>query len=506
MFLKKIKFTALITFLFYFSVSFFIFFIWAQTTYSSRIPGEPGFNEYSRAELSDQFQGLADIPFAYRSLVPDLARSISILVPSDFKNFLSEKYPKLSYLSETINLSDKSFYFEAFVVLFLIFLSLIIYCYQIRRLFLNNYESGSLTANLAPLVSLLFLPLVFYQGTRFPYDFPQLALFTLALNLIIEKKKIYFFTVFIICCFNKETAILLSFIYLCNFALEQKRLITFIEISAQILLALAIRQILELRFSENQGANLEDHLYYNLEQIFSANYLFSPGIMLLIGTLLLLVFRKFAQRPAFLKMSLLIFIPLAMGKLHSGIWGETRVFLEVYPIVFLLAYQSLVEFFAYQIKVKKNVLTYPESNTFPWLEKNFAIICYSLSAITFTIVLLYCFNIFARPISAATRTILSLENLQNATTDNPICISALGANIDLGSVKYYDNLQVAISNSTKFKLVFYNLNRQVLKLSINKPDIFNVRILDLTKHRGYDQISIIPYGNPEYCILAFKLT
>ena len=45
-------------------------------------------------------------------------------------------------------------------------------------------------------------------------------------------------------------------------------------------------------------------------------------------------------------------LPLLAGYLKSGVWGEVRVFFEVYPFLFLMAYKNLCEILGHPLQVR----------------------------------------------------------------------------------------------------------------------------------------------------------
>ncbi len=53
-----------------------------------------------------------------------------------------------------------------------------------------------------------------------------------------------------------------------------------------------------------------------------------------------------------LRSAALVALPLGVGFLMGGMWSEIRVFYEVFPVFFLLAYVNLLDGLGFEVRVR----------------------------------------------------------------------------------------------------------------------------------------------------------
>lgn len=197
------------------------------------------------------------------------------------------------------------------------------------------YDGPKYYRNVIALFSVVgLLPLLKYYN--YIYDFPHLFLITLALSLLVRKNWALYLVVFLFCCFNKETSILLVMVFFFYF-LGDKRMdkskfwkLLLIQMGIFVL----VKGILTIIFMDNPGHFVEFHLYdYNLIRLRKIK----PLEMLLWGSgAVFLIFFHWLRKPRFLKVSLLMLIPLVSLTLLLGFIDEWRDYYEVYPVLLLL--------------------------------------------------------------------------------------------------------------------------------------------------------------------------
>lgn len=315
----------------------------------------PGINGYERAMFPEMVYGTAWKPFTYRTLLPTSARIISELIPEGIHKSITEKVEsnhfsvlvleKLKWESEYIT--------EYLVAMFLMYLSLLGFVYAFRKLFNEIYSSSKWFINIISIVMLFALPPMF-QYYSYVYDFPTLFLFTLGLLFLKQRNWSYFLILFFIACFNKETTILLTLVFVIHNYKDSsisKKLYTQL-IAAQLAIFLMVKILLYFIFLNNAGGFVEFHLI-------DRNYLIFNGYSLAVFVVMLIIFlgifSRWNEKPKFLKDALWIAIPLIILTFFLGFLDELRDYYEVFPVVILLITWNIARILDVQISVIKEV-------------------------------------------------------------------------------------------------------------------------------------------------------
>ncbi len=265
--------------------------------------------DYPRFPLQGMLEGTAHRPFVTRALVPLVARIITGLLPVSAQGVVSA----------------------------LMFLSLLGFVWALRHL-AHTFWPPSARLDAAALLSLLGLaPLMF--AFRLIYDFTTLFLFTLCLALMARERWAAFLAVYALSCVNRETTLLLPAVFLASYydRLPIRRLAALT--AAQALIGLLIRGALAWHFRDNPGGNFEFSLFFQL-LIYRHMPLESAAHGLLGAAALMLVAYGFRRKPLFLRRAFIVLAPslLALYLLFGNPW-EIRVFYELYPVSFLLAWK-----------------------------------------------------------------------------------------------------------------------------------------------------------------------
>lgn len=261
--------------------------------------------------------GTADRPYVYRVLMPILIRAFSALV-----HLPAEQYAAM-----------------------FIYLSLIGFVFSIYRLTQYFWPSPKIayTATLLAVPSLI--PLVLIDNHI--YDLPQLFLFTLSLEFMIKKRWGLFILTYILTCLNKETAIFLTLIFLVCYYSEMGRSRLIKLASLQIGIYVALRSITLYVFRNNPGAIMEYHL---VDQLLAFRDYYPPwgmvGIvfhLILTSLITWLIIRHWSIKPIFLRRAALTVTPIFLVLYWLfGYPFELRVFLEIFPLLYLLAIPPLL--------------------------------------------------------------------------------------------------------------------------------------------------------------------
>ena len=171
-----------------------------------------------------------------------------------------------------------------------------------------------------------------------------------------QKKWLLFLVLYTLACFNKETTILLTFLFVIYFGfysvprLNKSFLIKLL--SAQAGIYLIVRLVLLYFFHDNPGASILNNM------LMRHNLLLKPYTMMGVYSFLivvLMVLYKWDEKPIFLKCGLLMLIPLLSLCLFFGYIDELRDYYEVYPVVILLMAPTIGEILQWPAKPRLEI-------------------------------------------------------------------------------------------------------------------------------------------------------
>ncbi len=283
--------------------SFFILFLYFSTAFIFTKLHYLMTIEHIPATLYKLITHSAQTPSQYRILVVWIIRCFYFLTP--IKNiYIWEQIVKLVFL------------FAAMVAL---------------RKWLSLFVKPSL-ATVGPFLLAIIFPFSFI--VRYPNDFPQIFFFTILLYLLYKKKWAFYYPLFAIATFNKETTIMLILIFLLTQAKQITRRELLCHVFAQLIIWIQVKLFLYLFFYSNIAAQYQFQLYKNIAHLMFKR---GPGLVLQIlsafGFFWIIVFHKFKQLPMFIRRSSLTLIPYALIMLCVGMINETRIWYEYIPII-----------------------------------------------------------------------------------------------------------------------------------------------------------------------------
>jgi hypothetical protein len=214
---------------------------------------------------------------------------------------------------------------------------LVAFPFALRSLFLAIYAAPR-GAAVAAIIATLLLPAFFFdRGTHYLYDFATLLLFTLALAFLARHRLGPYSLVFGLGVLNKETMILATLVFLVTGRGHLARRQLLRHSLAQLAVFGAIRLALARVFAGNPGGAVEWHFIKNLRLMAAAP---NPWSLLMLASVIILVFARLGEKPAFVRRALIVVPPLLVLYFFLGIYGEVRVFYEAYPLLFLLAFEN----------------------------------------------------------------------------------------------------------------------------------------------------------------------
>jgi hypothetical protein len=188
------------------------------------------------------------------------------------------------------------------------------------------------TALLAPLFILPFVV------GAYVYDVPHLALTTLALALLARRQWTAYLALFPWLVLSRETAILLVPVY----ALLARPALPPFQIRwavlSQLAAAVVVKAVLAWHFAANPGALLETHLIEQYAWLKHDRGVVVGLALLAALVIALVVRRRRAPLPASLEAVTLLIPAYFAAFILFGYPGELRAVVEVYPVLYLIAF------------------------------------------------------------------------------------------------------------------------------------------------------------------------
>ena len=288
-----------------------------------------------RSLLPDMVRGTAWRPYVKRALVGVMVRAADSVIPARARDALRDRVESTPLLRERLGWEPA--HATWFALVFLIHLvSLMIFAAALARWLALSLELGPVPAILVAAAGLALLPLHFgYQN--FIYDFPGLALFTLGLVFLWERRWTAFYVLWPLGILNKETFVLLACVFFVREWRVMARGVLVRHLAAQAAVTLAVALTLGWVFRANPGPPLEWHLMRNLSLRPPPRQLVHDAVYW--GFVAFAFFGWKEKRP-------LAGATLAVGgvllatTLFFGFLGEYRDFYEAWPLLAAMAVHS----------------------------------------------------------------------------------------------------------------------------------------------------------------------
>jgi len=314
----------------------------------------PGIRGYERAEFNEMIYGQAWRPFVTRALFPTIVRITSQAIPPSFETTIQNKI--LDSKSKHISIYAKRtlrwrspFLREYFVTFFLSIACVFLLSLIMEKIWTAMFHPSNPHGYIFSILGLLGLPACF-KYYSYIYDFPTLLLYTTCILLIARQRWKWYFLMFGLSCLNKETAVLLIFVFAIYYircaVSERKTYWGFIII--QSLIFLVSRMTIAFVFRNNPGSTIEFHFIdHNLDILTSpwnVEKLVTWGILIALFTF------QYRQKPWLLRVAAGMFVPLFLACLLFGCLDELRDYYEIYvPITALIGY-SISNLMGYHVK------------------------------------------------------------------------------------------------------------------------------------------------------------
>jgi hypothetical protein len=302
----------------------------------------PGMNLYPRARFGSFISGRCDRPFCQRVLVPAVVRSAMAVMPAGVRSRIAsgvrgllEGDPRLEY--------GRDYPVEFGLAVAVIFGSLLGFAFAVRRLAQVSFGTRCWQCFVVPVAALVLLPGM-YSYMNYVYDLPNLFLFTLGL-LLIAAHSHAFLPVFIVATINKETAILLTLVWVLENRGRLSHGALLRGVGIQLLVWLVARGAIAFVYRGNPGDAVEWHLPRTLEVVsriarapFNGTLLgqtrkhWTAGVALVTAAAFLVSLRR---APRFLRYAASVGIPIVVLGFFFSFLEELRVYYEIYPTVLL---------------------------------------------------------------------------------------------------------------------------------------------------------------------------
>lgn len=292
----------------------------------------PRTNTFPPAELTAMIRGTAKRPYVYRQLVPVVTRLVDAGLPLAFRGWISAKVARSEALVQRWRWNpDRASWFM--IVFFLHGASLLLFAGTFERLVLAWIPMREEGAVLATVGALALIP-IHFGYSNFIYDFPGLALYSLALLWLRERRFLRYFLLLPLVALNKETVCLLLPVFILQEWSTTGTAKRIFRVGLHVVIIGLVLVILRTVYRENPGGGVEIWLKRNLA--------YRPGIRGVINDLnywvpVLGAFvgagSEARQLRTYAILSYGILLPLTAV---FGFFGEWRALYEAYPFVALM--------------------------------------------------------------------------------------------------------------------------------------------------------------------------
>ncbi|MBU0679244.1 MAG: hypothetical protein KJ626_14170 [Verrucomicrobia bacterium] len=311
-------------------------------------------NYNERAKFSEMVYGEAYRPYVKRMLMPGSIQLVRKVLPDRLEDSVTAwgvEQPFFKWLFAERGW-ELEFFMDYLIFAILAYLCILGYTYAIRYLAAAVLRANAGFFSWIALLSLFLLPPFF--PFNYIYDMPALFLTTLALALLARRKWVAYLLVYGLACMNKETTVLLTAVFALYYFPRPlfKNVRYWMLLVLQGLIFIGIQVLVLVLFRDNPGGHTENYLLPHLRQLLRA-YSFSKAFTTV--AVLLLVFNRWGEKPLVLRYASLMFIPLYVLFVPYGYMGEIRVFYEVFPVVLLLAAQSVAHLLGGEVTVREDL-------------------------------------------------------------------------------------------------------------------------------------------------------
>jgi hypothetical protein len=169
------------------------------------------------------------------------------------------------------------------------------------------------------------------------YDFATVAMFTICLILLHRRKFWWYQVAFLLACINRETTFLLILFFAFHFFGALGGHGYFTHLFLQALMFVSVRIGMLVVFWRNPGTSVQFNFFQNLQD-FANHPINALVVLVLVLSFGWLIIKNWLTLPKFLQDVVITFTPpLFVMYFLFGHTLELRVFLELFPVLFLVA-------------------------------------------------------------------------------------------------------------------------------------------------------------------------
>ena len=290
------------------------------------VMGRMNHNQY--ATLPMMVYGTAQQPFIYRTLTATLIRWLTPLVPMRLGAALAQS--NLAFRQIFVQLDGMTYPRESLLCLLVQYLALITAALALRQLMQHLRLSEARVNILTLIFPLTILP---FSELAYIYDLPSLAFWCLCLLALAREEWNLYLILFALANIQKETAALLVIVF-AVWAWKRTPLYGLL-LANQIGIAMLAKVLLLYLYLDTPGVLIQRHFTDNLW--YMAHDPAALGISLLIYALMAWwIARRWHGLPLFLRCALAVIPPFVVVWLYGGLAYEIRVFLDIWPVLFLM--------------------------------------------------------------------------------------------------------------------------------------------------------------------------
>ena len=307
--------------------------------------------------------GTADKPFVFRALVPQVSNFLVYITPDYLQDKINGVALKLSD-SELIRKTfspmnaaitsargapkmlrpDNLYRLSTSVII--AFICLLVYGVYMRKLVELFFPAHKILAYIMPIYAMIII-IPFVDQDGHVYDMSVLAFCTMLLYYMQLQQWYAYIFLFTLACFNKETALLTTFIYAAQFHKSMDRKQFFTLLLYQLLIWGNSQFLLrEVAFPDNPSWIHPDRVYVFAQELER----FNSTKLLQLLSLWLLLYHKWDKMPLLMRQAAWFIPMMVLLYLGFGMIREYRVFYETYPFVAFITGFTLF----YQLDERRN--------------------------------------------------------------------------------------------------------------------------------------------------------
>ncbi len=220
-----------------------------------REAGVRGFD--SIAQFDQMIDGTANRPYIYRQLLPDIANSLTRLLPVDA---IARRVPARAKerIGVAFNLSSKKYPAQYLIVYIATYLSALLAAFALYRV-CTAVNLSQPAAVFATVVFMLLFPLIGIKGGYF-FDYPELFFLAVAAWMALEIEWWWIIPIAALGTWNKESFLLFMFTLYPLFRLRSSRLKSLVGVCVLVAVCVAVYLPIRHHFAHNPGGTVEWHL------------------------------------------------------------------------------------------------------------------------------------------------------------------------------------------------------------------------------------------------------